>query len=109
MTQVKVPRERVYSEYWSNREYLYVHDGNLVNKSVPSVVRRKLRRIVKALREIQNPASIDTVTLKDLTDALAHLFDIMNYDEQAEVLRDMVGELETMIELALENKDEEVS
>jgi len=81
-----VPKEKIYSEFWSNREYIFVTRGEKLNNSVPSVVRKKLSKVAKGFREVTYPESIDDTVLADLIDGLAHVLSVKGYDEYSNAL-----------------------
>lgn len=82
-----VPREKIYSEFWSNREYIYVTKGEKLNHSVPSVVRKKLSKVADGLKEVQFADAIDDTVLAELISGVAHILEIKKYDEYANALK----------------------
>ena len=78
-----VPKQRMYSEFWSNREYVYVTKGEKLNDSVPSTIRKKITKVASGLREVEFAPAIDDSVIAELLDSIAHVLRIKGYDELA--------------------------
>ena len=87
-----IEKERKYSEFWSNREYIYVVSGKKVNHSVPSVVRRKLLRVANGLKEVKQGV-IDDPVLAELLFGIANAMRVKGYEEYADAIETIATHL----------------
>ena len=92
----KVVKERLYSEFWSNREYKFVTEGEVVNTSVPSMVRRKIMKVAKALKEGKHENAINNVAIAELIDGIANVLKVNGETKKATVLEKIADELRSV-------------
>ena len=87
-----IEKERKYSEFWSNREYIYVVSGKKVNNSVPSVVRRKLLRVANGLKEVKQGV-IDDPVIAELLYGISNVLRLKGYEEYADAIDTIASSL----------------
>ena len=87
-----IEKERKYSEFWSNREYIYVVSGKKVNNSVPSVVRRKLLRVANGLKEVKQGV-IDDPVIAELLFGISNVLRLKGYEEYADAIDTIASSL----------------